>query len=630
MATVKAMKKGMVVLLIVLSSLFLPPVSPETTMEEWYHVGDALIIRNTYTGEDLYRITIYDVDLINEKVIFKFQALPQGSPVMYTVHLKERLYGDTSHGFDVEPLDVFMGISGDVSVRLRFYLDDGYTVVSDTATLRISSDPSDAAVYIDGEYRGKTPLTVELPSGTHEIVVAKEGYRPYNTTVVLETGEYKTLYASLERIVGKLKVESTPSNAKVYVDGDYIGRTPITYELPPGTYRVKLVLDGYFEYSTTVTVKASDTKEISVNLKPKPGKLRIKSEPSGAEVYVNGTYIGKTPIDGYSLNPGKYWIEVKLPKYQVYEKRITVVPGQEYLIHAQLTPSWGVLKVTSTPSGAEVYINDENAGRTPLELQLDPGTYTVRVTLDGYEEYEDRIEVRAGETTGISASLTPVGYVTVTSEPSGARVYLDGTYIGNTPITEYKVQAGAYEVTVEDDGYQAYKTSIKIEAGETKEINVELTPLETVKETKEASETEGMEEATISPNYGNATEGTPSSIYIIGAAVMVLGLMVGIKLHGKPNETKLLEREFNSIRPSMLPEEAVVTYREAEAALHTLKKTKGSEREKAIKELWIKLRELKRTMQDYQDLKRNLEEDIRKMLSQGISSSGETNESSDA
>ncbi|AFL95915.1 hypothetical protein containing PEGA domain [Thermococcus cleftensis] len=609
------MRKGALVLLILLLPLFLPRAFSETTMEEWYKVGDSLIVRNTYTGENLYRIKIYDVDLLNEKVIFEFQALPDGSPVMYTVLLNERLYGDLSHGFDVEPLDVFMGISGDVSVRLRFYLDDGYTVVSDTATLRVSSDPSDAAVYIDGEYRGKTPLTVRLPSGRHDVVIMKEGYRPYNTTVVLETGEYRTIYASLDKIVGKLRVESTPSNAKVYLDGDYIGRTPLTQELSPGTYRIKLLLDGYFEYSTTVTVRDNETKVISAALKPKPGTLGVTSEPAGAKVYVNGTYIGTTPVQGYSLSPGIYRVKVTMTDYQAYEKVITVEPGQEYRISARLTPSWGVLKVNSNPSGAEVYINGDAAGKTPLELKLDPGTYTVRLSIEGYEDYEDSIEVRAGETAEVSANLDPIGYLTVLSEPSGAEVYLGDTYIGNTPLTGYKVRAGTYWVTIKKEGYDVYKTLVEVGAGETKEIKGELTPRETAEETAEAGE---GSEATVSPSYQSIAGESPLGPYTIGAAVLILGVAVAVKFRRKPNEVKLLEKEFRSIDPSKLPEEARTIYDEVSSSLKALKSSKGKDRERAVRDFRTKFEELRRVMEEYRKLKGNIEREVRKMLSQGV------------
>ncbi|ASJ08335.1 hypothetical protein A3L11_03450 [Thermococcus siculi] len=65
------------------------------------------------------------------------------------------------------------------------------------ATLRILSRPSGASVYIDGNYTGTTPLTIEVPAGDYNIAIEKHGYETYRTSVNLGNQEERTIDAVL-------------------------------------------------------------------------------------------------------------------------------------------------------------------------------------------------------------------------------------------------------------------------------------------------------------------------------------------------------------------------------------------------------------------------------------------------
>jgi len=67
-----------------------------------------------------------------------------------------------------------------------------------------------------------------------------------------------------------LKIHSKPFGAEVYINGTYRGKTPLTIKLEPGRYTVRVTEEGYEDYTTTVTLEAGETKEITVQLKKKP------------------------------------------------------------------------------------------------------------------------------------------------------------------------------------------------------------------------------------------------------------------------------------------------------------------------------------------------------------------------
>lgn len=156
------------------------------------------------------------------------------------------------------------------------------------------------------------------------------------------------------------------------------------------------------------------------------------------------------------------------------------------------------LLVRSTPGGAEVFVNGERRGVTPLALRdLPLGSYAVRVTRPGYAAVDERVVldrgrpsrsleltlVRAGGAAGASppaarsatASAT-TGTLVVETRPPGARVIVDGNDIGVTPVTLPSIAVGAHRLRIERPGYTSITTTTTIEAGARARVAVTLTP----------------------------------------------------------------------------------------------------------------------------------------------------------
>ncbi|WP_048149161.1 PEGA domain-containing protein [Palaeococcus ferrophilus] len=175
-----------------------------------------------------------------------------------------------------------------VFVKLDAYLntDWGKTAGMDfnlelnPATLSITSDPSEAEVYVNGAYGGVTPLTLTLDPGTYQIKLSKEDYEDYTTTVTLKPGENRELSVTLTPAFGHLTVYSDPPGADVYVDGAFVGATPLEdYKLSTGQHELKVVKEGYEEYSTNITITAGKTFSTTSQLKPIPTTTTTTSKP---------------------------------------------------------------------------------------------------------------------------------------------------------------------------------------------------------------------------------------------------------------------------------------------------------------------------------------------------------------
>lgn len=65
--------------------------------------------------------------------------------------------------------------------------------------LLVYSEPSEAEVWIDGQSRGRTPLGIVLPHGTHQVSLVKTGYRTVTREAVLTTGRSLELSLALQK-----------------------------------------------------------------------------------------------------------------------------------------------------------------------------------------------------------------------------------------------------------------------------------------------------------------------------------------------------------------------------------------------------------------------------------------------
>ena len=136
--------------------------------------------------------------------------------------------------------------------------------------------------------------------------------------------------------------------------------------------------------------------------KAQVSSVQIESTPSGADVQFDGKLVGKTPWTVEQLELGSvHALKITLDKYRPYERQLEVPKnGTELSIQAQLKPITGKLVINTSPKGAEVLVNGQSRGRTPLSItDLDVGTAKkLEVRLKDYEPYlQDLVWPESGE-----------------------------------------------------------------------------------------------------------------------------------------------------------------------------------------------------------------------------------------
>ncbi|MAS93488.1 MAG: hypothetical protein CMO55_09875 [Verrucomicrobiales bacterium] len=204
----------------------------------------------------------------------------------------------------------------------------------------IRSTPSGAVVKsAGGSVVGRTPLTLDgVPYGSLSYEVQKEGYREETVSGSLNSSKLE-LSATLTLDAGTVKISSSPSGASIYSSSqEYLGKTPATLEYQAAGYRTyQLQMSGYEDTSVSGQLSGGETLSLSKTLNKEVGSVYLSSSPSGASVYSSsGSWIGTTPLELKSVNPGFVSYEFQKDGYKTESASGSVTPGDRLSLSADL------------------------------------------------------------------------------------------------------------------------------------------------------------------------------------------------------------------------------------------------------------------------------------------------------
>jgi len=314
----------------------------------------------------------------------------------------------------------------------------------------VSSYPGGAVVYLDGREWHYTPATFASVSAgaDHTLQISMSGYQTYTTTVYVPAGTQVPVNANLvptPQQTGSLSVTSNPDGADIYIDGRYAGSTPAVIPgLAPGSHTVRVQKAGYDEFLTTVTVYAGQRTPVPVTFSPSPpdvGSIEVSSDPAGASLFLDGHYMGLTRSselsDLTSIRPGLHTVQLTLDDYQTFTRTVQVTAGGVVPVSARLTPvppgpvkdTTGAIAVTSSPGGANVFLDNAFRGITPITLSDIPdGSHVVLVRIDGYVDQTQTVTVTGTSVTPVTVNLAEI-VPTATQSPPGVIPVLLGILV---------------------------------------------------------------------------------------------------------------------------------------------------------------------------------------------------------
>lgn len=214
-------------------------------------------------------------------------------------------------------------------------------------------------------------------------------------------------------------------------------------------------------------VQAASTQQRS-------GFLIINSEPQGAEVWLNNESTGEvTPFRRKLAIGDEVPYRLSLPLYHDEAGMVTVDQPRKELQFA-LRPAFGSVMVTSTPSGALVFLDEKQVGQTPMTLdRIASGSHSLRLQAPQYAVERRNVSVADGQTANVAVTLAARFAEITVQAPQGAVVTVDGDRKGSGTLS-WRQSEGLCDIVVSMAGHRDARRQLEVVAGRAQ--TVQLTP----------------------------------------------------------------------------------------------------------------------------------------------------------
>lgn len=192
------------------------------------------------------------------------------------------------------------------------------------------------------------------------------------------------------------------------------------------------------------------------------GNASIDANDGSYKIILSSGVKGKL-VFKYQGTTLEYQMPMQLTKNRVYQLDLAMRSAN--------------LTIVATPAESKIFVDGQEVGRNGFaSVNLMMGEHTYSVECDDYlAEKNQTIILDKNET--LTIDLQPLfGYLTVTSVPAGAEVFINGVRSGETPYLLKKIKRGANNIEVKLNGYYDYAEYVEIGIGDTKNIDVNLVP----------------------------------------------------------------------------------------------------------------------------------------------------------
>lgn len=220
--------------------------------------------------------------------------------------------------------------------------------------------------------------------------------------------------------------------------------------------------------------------------------MTIDSTPQGAQVQIDGTTDSSwvTPLTLSGLAAGQHSVTFSKPGYSTDTRTVAVSSGGKASVATRLSQLAATLAVTSSPAGANIYVDGKNTGKlTPAQVSVDKGRHVVLVRKSGYIDETTNAQFVLGQTVTFSPALRPLGNVddirtvgkmkklfggkeaqgmgtvSIKTQPKGAQVAVNQHMLDKDSPVDFMLDPGNYIVDITMSGYAPIHKIITVDRG---------------------------------------------------------------------------------------------------------------------------------------------------------------------
>ncbi|MFC1498095.1 PEGA domain-containing protein [Verrucomicrobiota bacterium] len=276
----------------------------------------------------------------------------------------------------------------DLSIKDRTPKKINLKLSSDSAILSLNSDPSGANITFNGISKGITPCVLErIQPGDNTLKITMKGHVPYEKKLKLAADKKEELTVKLEPIPAKLTVVSTPAKARIYLDNEFKGESPVTLTLKPGSYRLRAGLEAHIPMARDITLELAQETSEEFRLERNCGMIELTTTPPGVTVVIDGKKVGVTaaPQDNASdksksqplkidrLLVGLHLISLQKAGFAAKEFKIKMKKNDALAMNHKMERLFTPDHEVRTPAGIFQGVLIKTKANGDLELEIAPG-----------------------------------------------------------------------------------------------------------------------------------------------------------------------------------------------------------------------------------------------------------------
>ena len=277
-----------------------------------------------------------------------------------------------------------------------------------------------------------------------------------------------------------LYIETTPEYANTSITNGLSIKLADRYMILPGSYQASIDALGYYPIDVQISVTDDQNQRLPFELRRLPGHLNVITTPKvAAEIWLNDELAGESNRLINNLPHASYDIKIISERYLPFEGLLQIEGlDKEQIMEVELIPAWADINISSVPVTADIFIDDELIGTTPLVAEVMQGAHNIRVKRAGYKAWHDDIKINANEAMTLDEIiLVPAdALISLQSRPSQASVTLNGEYRGLTPLEIALTPGETVDIRFLKQGYHRESKQVTAVSGDEKQFIANLKP----------------------------------------------------------------------------------------------------------------------------------------------------------
>lgn len=246
------------------------------------------------------------------------------------------------------------------------------TKVSDGwGSLKITTTPENATISLNGIQMSNPYSNDMIQAGGYEIIASKERYKTTSEFIEVKNGEHKEINVVLKSDVANITFQAD-KDTEIYLDDNFLCLGTWTGELLSGSHKVEYIRPYHRPVTDLITVVAEEPATFELHPIPIYAKIEVSTEPSGADVYIDGKLVGVTPMPLTDILIGPREVKIEKEQWKTVKKsfdvkEVDILRINEVMINCPAGAINGIFSVSDT---TKVYFSQGN-----LQYQASTNTW---------------------------------------------------------------------------------------------------------------------------------------------------------------------------------------------------------------------------------------------------------------